>query len=422
MTRCLAKHPDDRWDTAHDVADELRWIAQSSSSFIAVPRPESVRQRWLARTVWAGATVAIAVIVALLAARFGVPGIASPQGSSAKAVAHLDIVLPADAPFWVDPQGFPPSLALSPDGSVIAYTCARGGASQICLRRLDRNEVVPIAGSEGGRFPAFSPDGQSVVFCVAGVQACEPGGPVKKIAVGNGRVDTLGTMPEGLQAGLASWSDDNRILLSGYGGIWTMPASGGTATPLLRVDATRGEAAYCFPALLSDGQRMLFSVDSRGGSFKSEVRVATLATGEQRVLIRNAFGALLPTGHFLYYDVTLGATMLAAFDAPRMVLGPPVGLWDPVRHFLFLGQLGLAVSRNGTLLYFPAEADRVLTWVDRQQRAVPALAAKGYWGPFRLSPDGHRVAMEVGANGVLRRRSRWSIWIAESRRESYPRA
>ena len=76
--------------------------------------------------------------------------------------------------------------------------------------------------------------------------------------------------------------------------------------------------------------------------------------------------------------------------------GLPLRLWDPVR--LFWTKPGLAVSRNGTLLYFPAEADRVLTWVDRQQRAVPALAAKGYWGPFRLSPDGRRVAIEVGAN------------------------
>jgi serine/threonine-protein kinase len=413
VKKCLAKSPDDRWDGAHDVADELRWIARSGSSSIAVPSPRSTRRRWLALTGWAAAAVVIAILAALLAARFGVPGIAPAQGAAAKAVAHLDIVLPSDSPFWVDPQAFAPSFALSPDGTVMAYTCARGAGTQLCLRRPDRSQVSPIAGTERGRLPVFSPDGRWVLFCVAGVQSCEAGGAIKKLSVVDGRVDTLGTVPERLPFLMTlEWSTGNRILLSGFGGIWTMPASGGAAEPLLLADRARGEYFFALPALLPDGQRMIFTVTrhERGQSL-SEARVLTVATGEQRVVLKDAFDVrYLHTGHLLYQQgltnqqgVSAGLLMVAPFDPSRLAVGPSVMVADPIRQ---TGPwLAFAVSQSGALLYLPYEADRVLTWVDRQQRAVPALQVKGSWGAVSLSPNGRRVAVEAAG-------ARWPPGIA----------
>ena len=153
VTRCLAKHPDDRWDTAHDVADELRWIAQSSSSSLAPAPPP--RRVWLTRACWVTTAAIIAALGAMAGARFGVLGFEPSRGTVARTVTHLDIVLPGDAPFWVDPLGMAPSIALSPDGLIIAYTCARGVITQLCLSRRDRVEVSVLAGTEGGRYPHF---------------------------------------------------------------------------------------------------------------------------------------------------------------------------------------------------------------------------------------------------------------------------
>jgi hypothetical protein len=120
--------------------------------------------------------------------------------------------------------------------------------------------VSPIAGSEGGRYPAFSPDGRSVVFCVASGPGavCDP---LKKLSVMDARVETLGRLPEGFFAlSTLEWAPNGVILLSGPLGIWQMSASGGPATPVVRANPTRQEANFALPALLPDGQRLIVSV------------------------------------------------------------------------------------------------------------------------------------------------------------------
>ena len=399
VKKCLAKQPDDRWDSAHDVADELRWIGQGSGAQAAVPEPRSKKHVWLARSIWGLALASVAVLGAVVGQWMGIPGVSRPRGSADGRVARLDLVLPSDAPFWIDPQGFAPSFALSPDGTVMAYTCARGAGTQLCLRRLDRDEVSPMAGTDNARYPTFSPDGQSILFCVSSRSTvfCEPGAALKKLSVRDARVDTLGTVPDGLLWLLTlAWTADDRILVSGFGGIWTMSASGGAASQLLRTDRTHGEITMGLPALLPDGQRMLYSnLRMEGGQTAWEVRVLTVATGEQHLLLKNAgLARYLPTGHLLYHEGNVtGPWVVAPFDVARLALGTPVPLWDTVRQLA--AWPAVAISRSGTLLYLPLEAGRVLTWVDRQQRTVPALQVRGAWQSLKISPDGRRVAVEI---------------------------
>jgi Tol biopolymer transport system component len=395
VRRCLAKDPDARWQTACDLADELRWIVQSSTSQLAALAEPGRRSVWRDRTLWGVALAGAAVVGALIGGWSGVPGWGPPRGTAARTVVHLAVELPPDAPLWIDPQSAAPSFALSPDGSVIAYTCVRGDGTQICLRRLDRSEVSPIAGSEGGRYPVFSPDGQSVVFCVAS----GPGGicdPLKKLSVMDARVETLGRLPDGFfSLSTLEWAPSGVILLSGPLGIWQMSASGGPATPVVRADPTRQEVIFALPALLPDGQRLIVSVARLDRAHvTTEVQVVTVATGERRVLLQHASMArYLPTGHLLYLQGDPGTLVVAAFDPVRLVLGTPVPLWGTVR---FLGSWpALVFSRTGLLLHLPAAPDRVLTWVDREQGSVAALPLKGPWGAVRLSSDSRRVAVEV---------------------------
>jgi serine/threonine-protein kinase len=403
VKKCLAKHPDDRWDSAHDVADELRWIGQGSGAQAAVPEQRSKKHVWLARSIWGLALASVAVLGAVVGQWMGIPGVGRPRGSADGRVARLDLVLPSDAPFWIDPQGFAPSFALSPDGTVMAYTCTRGAGTQLCLRRLDRDEVSPMAGTDNARYPTFSPDGQSILFCDARryTTVCEPGAALKKLSMRDARVDPLGTVPEGLSWLLTlAWTPDDRILVSGFGGIWIMPASGGVAAPVLRTDTARGEVSVALPTLLPDGRRMLYSISRiEGGQAVWDVQVLTLATGEQQLLLKNAnFASYLPTGHLLYHEGNVtGPWVVAPFDAARLASGTPVPLWDAARHLG--GWPAVAISRSGTLLYLPMDEGRVLTWVDRQQRTVPALQARGAWQSPKISPDGRRVAVEIAKGG-----------------------
>jgi dipeptidyl aminopeptidase/acylaminoacyl peptidase len=172
-----------------------------------------------------------------------------------------------------------------------------------------------------------------------------------------------------------------------------MPEVGGPVTPVIRGDPTKQN--FAFAASLPGDRQLIFSaltVDQ--GKKTRDVRVVTVASGEQRVLVQNASMArYLPTGHLLYMEGDPGVPMVAAFDPVRLAIGTPVPLWETVRS---LGKVpALALSRTGTLLYLPAAPDRILAWVDRQQGAVEALPLRGLWRAVRLSPDGKRAAVGV---------------------------
>ena len=399
VTRCLAKHPDDRWDTAHDVADELRWIAQSSSSFVAVPGPQSKRRRWLARTGWAAGTATIAVLAALVGAEFGMPGIGPPPGGATKTVAHLAVLLPPDAPVWTS-SAAPPSLALSPDGAIIAYTCSRTGGSQICVRRLSQTTVTPLAGTEGGRSPAFSPDGSWLVFCVAvGGVRCQDRAPVKKVSLRDGHVESLGTLPYASRWSPSfAWDADGSLLVSGDGGLWTLPSGGGPPTALLSIGPDSGDFTYNNAQWLPGRQRIIYSVVTT--SDRAEVRVFDLATRKQQLIQRDAGGAwYVPSGYLVFQQANAGygywSIMASTFDPVSLTLGSPVQVLEDAGTVGLINERPLTIAVNGTALYLAAESNRILTWVDRQQRTIPVLGQRGPWAGPQLSPDGGVVAVNV---------------------------
>jgi serine/threonine protein kinase/Tol biopolymer transport system component len=390
VRKCLAKRPDERWDSAHDVADELRWIAEAAGVSQPGTSSRPRRSRWIVHAVWA--TACLSLLAFLAREYFWRPREDLGGRAAARPVVHMDVVVPENLPLWLDPEVYPPSFAIAPDGSSMAYTCARGASTQLCLRRFDRSEVTPIAGSENARYPVYSSDGRSLVFCVARDTTCEGGGAIRALSIADGRIETVGTIPKELLYVLhLGWFDENDLLLTGFGGLWTLAVSDGAATPLLRSDAAKDEVAYSYPSVLPGGRRLIVTV---AGDELREVRAVSLDTGEQRILMQNAPRSwYLPTGHLVYYDWRSGSHLMASLDPETLALGPPVELSEPVR--VIGGHSGLAFSANGTLLYLPALADRVLAWVDRQRRESPAIPDKGSWGFVRMHPDGRRAAVDV---------------------------
>jgi hypothetical protein len=231
VRKCLEKDPDDRWQSARDVAAELTWIAEGGSR-AGLPGIVSTRRRVRERTAWAACAVATLAAVGFAAAwarrapkpapvvRFQVP---NPEGVT-------DVGPPV----------------LSPDGRMIAFDAADvSGRRAIWLRPLDALESRLLSGTEGALRPIWSPDSRSIAFMA--------GGKLRRVAVAGGPAQTIGDAPTGADG---AWGPQGVILFDGRptDPVWAVDAGGGVPKPIVTPDASKGERGAGFPVFLPGGR------------------------------------------------------------------------------------------------------------------------------------------------------------------------
>ncbi|HSP94922.1 MAG TPA: hypothetical protein VLU06_10250, partial [Thermoanaerobaculia bacterium] len=399
---CLAKDPEERWQSAHDIKSELSWIAQAGSQAgIAAPVVASRRRR--DRLGWG---VAGAVLGAILAAA-ATWGVLASRPAVSRPVTRVAVPIPAGDTFVTDNYL---TLAISPDGRRVVYVGRRADKRHLFLRALDAAEAAPIAGTEGAYSPFFSPDGQWLGFWVDG--------KIKKVSLSGGApvaVCDCGISDRMLGA---TWGADDTIVFTQRwaGGLFRVSAAGGAPQPVTKVTMKDQDRGHLWPDLLPDGKSVLFTVFTGGSLEDYAIAVAPLATGEPKVLVKGGtFGRYTASGHILY---ARGATLFAVpFDARRREV---TGAAFPVAEGVFQntnGGAGYAVSKNGTLLYAGGGVllpERSLVWVDRQGAVTPVAAIKRPFNGPSLSPDGRRVAVTVEAQT-------YDVWVLDIERESLTR-
>jgi serine/threonine-protein kinase len=417
VRKCLVKDPDERWDTAHDLADELKWIAQ----ILELPRQSLARQvsgrrlilRWALAVCLTGALVGGITIW-----RFGPTRQTGPPP-----VTHL-LVDVRPARHLAGPSREPAdssnrvALAFSPDGSHLAFSAVGDDGRQMYLRALDQPQAQSLKGTEGAVNPLFSPDGQWVGFWA--------NGQLKKISISGGPAIPLTETSEPIGA---SWGSNDAIV---YGDgdsneLWQVAASGGTPQRLTQLNREKGEVSHRLPHVLPGGDAVLFTVRhlSMGGWNSTQVAVHSLTTGEQKMLIDGGADArYVPTGHLVF--VRLATVFAAPFDLGRLeVTGGSVPVVQGVAQAVNArvsrndtGAAQFAVSDSGSLVYLPGGSfpDRQLTfvWVDRRGGAQPLAAPpRGYFFP-RLSADEKRVLFWT--QGLER-----TVWIYDLSRGTFHR-
>lgn len=290
-------------------------------------------------------------------------------------------------------------FALSPDGRTLAYT-ARDGASQaLYVRRLDRLGVERLPRTEGANSPFFSPDSRWIGYFA--------NGRLRKVpALGGSPLDICNT---GAECRGAAWNHHDEIVFAPTpaSGLARVSAEGGRPQPLTVLDFTGGERTHRWPAVLSNGRDVLFTVARAGvAAFtEAEIAVVSLATGERRTVHRlGSDGRYVPTGHLVY--VRGGSLMAARFDVDRLAVN---GSAMPVVDEVMTQPTGVgyfSFSRDGCLLYVTGEAQEFrqrLVWV-ADGHAIPLDVAERCMEEPRLSPDGRRIAFGL-------RQATSDIWI-----------
>src|SRR5439155_9173308 len=386
VKKCLAKDPDERWQNATDIGQELRWISETGSQ--AGPTRES--RRAIFGMIAAGVLVIIAALAGLL--HFNRRTAPSP-------LRRYSILLPPSAPV----QG---ALALSNDGRRRVYKSS--DAAPLFLRKMDTGEVTPIAGTENGRLPFFSPDGEWIGFYSAA------DGAIKKVALSGGSPVTIDKVPQPIRG--ATWSRENSILFGSPGKRFSqVSASGGTAQPLGTYDPKQTER---WPTLLPDGRHLLYTINDNSADYeRARIAVLSLRDRTSRILLEGGTFPRYCCGHIIYFHS--GGLFAVPFDAAALKLtGPPIPVADEVGGFERIGLAFADVASDGTLVYASrnslAEHSEPV-WIDRKGAATPISTVRRNYQNVALSPDGSQLALVIDEHG------RRDLWLYEFRRELWRR-
>jgi len=382
ITTCLAKDPDDRWQSARDLHRELQWVA-------SVPKPTSAptRQKF---------PVTIAILAILLTGALVWMLKPNAPGRTADIV-RLTVTLQPGEDLA---GGAGPPVALSPDGRVLAYASALTESSTgLYLRSMDNPEPKQVPGSEGAMNPFFSPNGQWVGFFAQR--------KLKKAPVAGGAVVVLADAPFGVGG---TWSSDDYIYFAqtNITGLSKIHASGGVPEQVSSLDRNKGEVSHRFPQILPGDKALLFTVWTGPGWDETELHVLNLETKERHLVMQGSRNGRFDSksGHLVYFRQGTDSLMAVPFNLGRLQVtnDPPVMLAEHPRDTSEAGEFTLSAD---TLAYIPTNpqwyASR-LVWVDRHGVSKPLPAPLQAYQEPAISPDGHRVAVSVAGPS-------YGVWI-----------
>lgn len=375
IRRCLAKDPEDRWQSASDIKSELLWVSQSSGE--AAIRRQTIRAKawWAYAVLSAGGAVLLVAITVVSASMF------SHRGSTAAVVRSVIAPSPNVTLLTLGDQAGAP--AISRDGSNLVFAGLAEGKQTLFLRPLDGTTAKPLPGTEGGKFPFWSSDGKSIGF-FADQQ-------LKRLDLAGGPPISLARATDGRGG---TWTGDV-ILFTPYiyEAIYRVSASGGNPLPVTAVDRSQ-HSTHRWPYFLPDGKRFLYLAAHylSGKEGNPGIYVGSIDGGNPKFILHTNASAIYSSGELLYFRD--GSLMAQEFDTDRLELrgdARPIG--EVLRES---GNWGVIVSasENGVLLFqSPGEVKYPILWFDRSGRGLGPAPISGQLLDLRLSPDGTRAAV-----------------------------
>jgi serine/threonine protein kinase/Tol biopolymer transport system component len=385
---CLAKDPEDRWQSARDVQTQLAWISErrlQEPASVSFPPARRRRERiaWALATAFLLAALAIAILPRL-------------RSQAERPVTILQVLPPPGAAFAM--QEAP---RLSPDGRRLAFVAVdAAGRARLYVRPLDSVSATLLSETDGASMPFWSPDSRSLAFFA--------GGKLKVVGVAEGRPRILSDAPVGRGG---AWNQDGSIIFvpSPPEPPELVPASGGAARPIPLGDFS-SVARRFFPDFLPDARRYLFLAPD-GSRRERTVRVGVLGSQEEHPLLDAKWSAAFARPDYVLFRRE-AALFAQRFDLVRLQpSSEPFAVASDVGFNPITWQALFSVSSNGTLAYQSAAAvETQLVRVDRGGREIGRVGEKGIFNSLSLSPDGKRVAYDRAdpTTGEV------NVWLVES--------
>ena len=386
---CLAKDPDERWQTAHDVKLQLKHIAEGASQSSGTAVPVLQRKH---KPMWASLLAGILGVIAL-----GAGGLAYFESQRQLPLLRLQINPPDRMQYNLSGDNAGPAM-LSPDGRLVVYSANGANGTQLFIRALDSLTPQPLPGTEGGTFPFWSPDSRSVGFFTPD--------KLKRIEISGGAPVSLcdSTLGRG-----GSWGTDGTIIaaLSYNAGLSRVSASGGPPNFVTKIDNVT-YSSHRWPWFLPDGKHFIYLAVNHNSPESPETGLyfASLDGKENRLLFHTLSSAIYVPGYLLFQrDNSLVAQ---PFDASAgRVSGDPETLSEIVQYDASLWRANLSASTHGMLVYASGTSSGIeaLAWYDRTGKRLGTAGDPGGFFDLDLSPDETKLAVTEANTSIA------TIWV-----------
>jgi len=387
VKKCLAKLPEERWQSASDLASELKWISETGSQAGVAVRDAAAGWKWR-RASWFLTAAFFLVAVAAGAAWWQAGHHRAPS-----------MYFHTSVPFAAN------DVALSPDGRMLAMVAYSGQSNYYVLwtHEVGGRRTNSLDATQGATYPFWSPDGKFIAFFADG--------KLKKVDVSGGQPQVLCDAPNGRGG---TWNRDGVIVFTpdGFGGLFRVSSSGGSPVEMTKPDSSRFETSHRWPVFLPDGKHFIYlAANFSGQTENNAIFLGSLDSKERSLVVSTSANAAYAEPGYLVYlrDKTLVAQ---PFDGRRFVLsGEPRTLSDEVLYASLVGRAVFSASSGEVLVTQTGKGASLsqLTWFDRSGKKTGTVGVPGTYSNVRLSPDGRKVVGDqTDQDGRLT-----DIWIRE---------
>jgi serine/threonine protein kinase len=383
IRKCLAKERDDRWQSAADIAEELRWIGQE--------RATTQRHRVWPLMIF---SAALALIIGALAGAWS-----AARNRVVPPMTYSEINPPDGAAFIFDAA----SAVVSPDGKMLAFVAQpRDGQPTLWVRPLDSPVSSAFRSTENALFPFWAPDSKSIGFFADG--------KLKRIAIDGGAPETVAVAgtPRG-----GAWSPDGTILFTPTPAspLFRVPAAGGEVRQVTTLNEDRGDTSHRFPVFLPDGRHFLFFIQ---GASEFNVAVGSLDSKDTHTVATAEAGIVFVPPDWVLL-LREGVLRVQRIDLKTFHLtGEAVPLAEGLQSSGSLNFVNVSASTNGVLTFARGSSATAstLTFFDRAGKDLGTVGnAPAEQVDVAVAPDEHAVAVaRYGTSASA------DIWVADLHR------
>jgi serine/threonine protein kinase/Tol biopolymer transport system component len=400
LARCLERDVKQRLRDIGEARVEIAKIVSGGPDSLSgtVPIVTMRAPSWRRALPWAIAGLALVIAVSVSVAYL-------TQKTDTGPTLRFTVTVP----FGVTRPGLS-GFAMSLDGQTLAFSAiGQDGRSRIFVRRSDIAEAQPLAGTENGELPFWSPDSQSLGFTKDGglYRTDLAGTAPRRLCEIPGRVESNFAISTG------TWSGRGVVVFASPDGrLFQVPDSGGTPTPVTELDRAHNEVAHLSPSFLPDGRHVLFLALGEA-STRGVIWAVALDNPARTRVTESSGGAAYVAGQLLTTTEAPRRLMAQSFDPVRLTLsGAPRLIQDQLEAANTRGPMGFSASLNSLIVEPRPRQVHQLVWMDRTGRVVDSVGPAARIQDFALAPDERRVAADITDVGSRKN----DLWLFDGQR------